>query len=48
MVEIVCLMVVVMVVVGILFVGVFYVGLMLMVDGLKLIEYNVCFGDLEM
>lgn len=37
-----------MVVEGNDYVGFLYVGLMIMVDGiLKVIEYNCCFGDLE-
>lgn len=32
---------------GIFFCGVLYVGLMLMLQGLKVVEFNVCFGDLE-
>lgn len=27
--------------------GIFYIGLMLIEDGFKVIEYNVCLGDLE-
>lgn len=46
--EVVNLIVQGMIVDGILFIGFFYVGLMIDVSGvLKVIEFNVCFGDLE-
>lgn len=32
---------------GCYFCGIFYVGFILIVEGLKVIEFNVCFGDLE-
>lgn len=44
---IVKLVVKVMVKEGCFFIGVLYVGLILMENGLKVIEFNVCFGDLE-
>lgn len=47
--EVVNLIVQGMIIDGILFIGFFYVGLMIDVGGvLKVIEFNVCFGDLEM
>lgn len=33
---------------GCFFMGVLYVGLIVMKEGLKVIEFNVCFGDFEM
>lgn len=45
--KVMCVIVVGMVVEGNLFVGIFYVGLMMLDEGLKVFEFNVCFGDLE-
>lgn len=36
-----------MIVEGCFYLGVFYVGFILMVDGFKVIEFNLCFGDFE-
>lgn len=36
-----------MIVENCLFIGILYVGFILINDGLKVIEFNVCFGDFE-